>query len=219
MKDLIIVGNKTYAQMMKKYIEMTSSRHVLAYVVDKEYIKSPIQDGISVISFDELFDGCFGQDIALIMGIGYIRMGNVRKNVFERCKKAGFEFENYIHPTAILPPDLQIGEGNNILESVIFEAGVSIGNANFFCGGSIIGHDSSIGDYNTFSVNAATAGFVHVKNNCFIGVSAAIKDHVTLHDYVLLGAMACGFKDMQEYSVVSPAKSEILHDKKSTDIF
>ena len=219
MRNLAIVGNGTYARMMKKYIEMTSFGQVLAYVVDRDYIVKSIQDSIHVISFEDLFGGYLGQDIALIMGIGYIRMGNVRKQIFERCKENGYRFENYIHPTAVLPLDIEIGEGNNILENVVFEAGVSIGNANFFCGGSIVGHDTCIGDYNTFSVNAATAGFVRIKNNCFIGVSAAIKDHVTLQDYVLLDAMACGFKDMEAYSVVSPAKSEVLYNKRSTDCF
>lgn len=81
----------------------------------------------------------------------------------------------------------------------------------------MVGHESRIGNYNTFAGKSMIAGVVTVENNCFLGVSSAVKDHVVLHDYVLLGAMAYGYKDMEEYSVVVPAKSEILKNKKSVD--
>lgn len=218
MRKIFIIGNGTYARMLKKYIDMTFFGTVYAYVVDQEYIKEITLDGIDVITFEELDkESSSNEEISLIMGIGYSDMNNNRKNLFKRCKIKGFKFENYIHPTAIIAPDLKIGEGNNILEGVIIEAGVSIGNANLFFGGSIMGHDSYIGDYNTFSVNSVTAGFVTVKNNCFLGISSAVKNNVVLHDYVLIGAMACGYKDMEEYSVVVSAKSRILENKKSID--
>ena len=205
MKKLAIIGNGTYAKMMKIYIDMTSFGQVLSYVADKEFIYESELDGIEVISFEELFERFSEKEITLIMGIGYTQMGNVRKKIFEQCKARGYKFENYIHPTAIIAPDARIGEGNNILEAAIIEAGV------------IIGHDSSIGDYNTFSVKAVTAGFVTVKNNCFFGVASALKNDIIIHDYVLVGAMACGYKDMEEHSVVVPAGSEVLQHKKSTD--
>ena len=217
MKKLAIIGNGTYANMMKIYIDMTSFGKVLSYVADKEFIYESELDGIEVISFEELFERFSEKEITLIMGIGYTQMGNVRKKIFEQCKARGYKFENYIHPTAIIAPDARIGEGNNILEAAIIEAGVTIGNANLFYGGVIIGHDSSIGDYNTFSVKAVTAGFVTVKNNCFFGVASALKNDIIIHDYVLVGAMACGYKDMEEHSVVVPAGSEVLQHKKSTD--
>ncbi|MCI8669518.1 MAG: hypothetical protein HFI34_08380 [Lachnospiraceae bacterium] len=217
MKNLIIVGNGTYAKMMKKYIDMTLFGQVLSYVADKEFIYETELDGINVISFEELFERFSEKEITLIMGIGYTQMSNLRKKIFERCKERGYRFENYIHPTAIIAPDAKIGEGNNILETVIIEAGVSIGNGNLFYGGVIIGHDSSVGDYNTFSVKAVTAGFVTIKNNCFLGVASAVKNDIIINDYSMIGAMACGYKDMAEYSVVVPARSEVLQHKKSTD--
>lgn len=217
MKKIIIVGNGTYAQMMKKYIDITKFGTVCAYVVDKEYINETQVDEVSVNSFEQLREKFLCDEVALIMGIGYSQMSKVRKRVFEQCKAWGYRFTNFIHPTAIISPDVEMGEGNNILEGVLIEAGVSIGNANLFFGGSAIGHDSDVGDYNTLSVRATTAGCVSIKNNCFLGVASVVKDHVTLNDYVLLGASAYGYKDMKEYSVVVPAKSKVLEEKKSTD--
>ena len=56
-----------------------------------------------------------------------------------------------------------------------------------------------------------------IGNHCFIGASATVKDHVTIEDYVLLGASAYGFQDMKAYSVVVPAKSVVLEGRKSTE--
>ena len=39
----------------------------------------------------------------------------------------GYSFENYIHPSAIVSRDAILGEGNNILDGVIIESGVEMG--------------------------------------------------------------------------------------------
>ena len=217
MKKIVIIGNGSYARMLNQYMKMSGWDEISAYAVDEYCIGEAELDGIEVISLEKLKADYPCEEYDLVLGIGYVQMAKVRKRVFEQCKSWGYHFQNYIHPTAIISPDAQIGEGNNILEGVIVEAGVTIGNANLFFGGSMVGHESMIGNYNTFSVKSTIAGLVTVGNHCFLGVSSAVKDHVTLKDYVLLGAMAYGFKNMEEYSVVVPAKSEILKDKKSID--
>ena len=217
MKKIVIIGNGSYARMMNQYLKMSGREAVCAYAVDGCCIEEPELDGIEVISLERLKDEFPCDQYDLIMGIGYVQMAQIRKRIFEPCMAWGYHFENYIHPSAIISPDANLGEGNNILEGVIVEMGVSIGNANLFFGGSIVGHESRVGDYNTFSISAKVAGVVTVGNNCFLGIGSAVKDHVTISDYVLLGATAYGFKDMEEYSVVVPAKSEILKDKKSVD--
>ncbi len=217
MKKLIIIGNGSYAKMMKEYLTMDNTGEICAYVADKLYIKEKEIDGIPVISFENLKSRYNVDDFGLIMGIGYTQMGNVRKRIFELCKSWGYHFENYIHPTAVIASNVQIGEGNNILEGVILESGVIIKDANLMFGGVLIGHETNMLSYNTFAGRTAIAGCVKIKNNCFFGVSSVVKDYVTIEDYVLIGAMAYGYKDMKAYSVVTPAKSVLLTDKVSTD--
>lgn len=217
MKKLIVIGNGPYARMMKRYIELTDFGETAAYVVEPAYIQEPELDGLPVVSLEQLKEKYPSKEHALIMGIGYTQMGMVREKIFKQCKSLGFQFENYIHPTAIIEKNVILGEGNNILEGVILEESVVLGNANLLFGGSMIAHETIVGDYNTFSVKAVAAGCSVIGNHCFIGASAVIKDHVTIEDYVLLGAAAYGFKDMEAYSVVVPAKSMVLEGRKSTE--
>lgn len=192
MKKLIITGNGPYSEMMQKYIVQTGFGNILAYAVDEECISQREIKGIQVISFEELRKSYSGEEVSLIMGIGYRKMGEIRKKVFEKCKAWGYRFENYVHPTALISSDVVLGEGNNILEGVIFESGAVIGDANLFFGGSMVAHETVVGSYNTFSVKAVAAGCAVIQNHCFLGASSAVRDHVTLKDYVLLGATAFG---------------------------
>ncbi len=217
MKKIIIVGNGTYAVMMKNYIELTGFGLVCGYVADSEYISESDIDGIPVIDFEKMVKEYSTDEYNLVMAIGYTHMGEIRKKKFEQCKKYGYSFVNFIHSTAIISEGVEIGEGNNILEGVILEYGVKIGNANLLFGGSMVAHETEIGDYNTLSVKAVVAGCSKVKNNCFIGANATVRDHVIIDDYVLIGAGAYGYKSMGQYSVVRATKSEIIVDKKSTD--
>lgn len=217
MKRLVVVGNGPYSQMMKKYVEQTEFGEVLAYAVDAGYIQKGEMDGVPVLSLESLRETFACDKISLIMGIGYRNMGEIRKEAFGICKQYGYRFENYVHPTALIAKDVDMGEGNNILEGVIIEEGARMGDANLLFGGSMVAHETTVGSYNTFSVRAVAAGCAVIKNHCFLGASSVVRDHVTLENYVLLGAASYGFKDMEPYSVVMPAKSVILNDKKSTD--
>lgn len=217
MKNLVIIGNGSYSAMMKRYIELTDFGSVLAFAVDEKCIRESVLEGSPVIPLETLRNEFPPEKVELIMGIGYTQMGQIRKEIFETCKIWGYQFANYIHPTAILEKNVILGEGNNILEGVILEESVRLGNANLLFGGSMIAHETTVGNYNTFSVKAVVAGAATIRDNCFLGASSAVKDHVTLKDYVLIGATAFAFKDMEEYSVVVPARSMVLEDKKSTD--
>lgn len=218
MKEIVIIGNGSYARMMNRYLKLTEDVKVHAYAVDEQYIEEPEIDGIKVISFQQLRRDFPFEIYDLIMGIGYAQMSQIRKRLYEQCKLWGYHFQNYIHPSAIISPDIKMGEGNNILEGVIMEVGVSIGNTNLFFGGSIVGHESNIGNYNTFSINAKIAGQVTICDNCFLGIASVVRDSVELSNFTLIGAGAYCSKNMEEYSVLVPPKSKILEDKRSTDL-
>lgn len=216
-KKYVIIGNSSYALMMKRYIEITGFGTVYAFAVDEQYIKEPVLGNIPVISVEQLGKYFPASDHELIMGIGYLKMGTIRRKLFEKCKEFGYKFANYVHPTAIISSNAILGEGNNILEGVIIEESVHIGNANLFFGGSLIAHETEIGDFNTFSVRAVVAGAVTINNNCFAGAASTVRDHIVLDNYVLIGAAAYASKNIPEYGVVVPAKSTILDEKKSID--
>lgn len=217
MKKLIIVGNSICAVMMKHYIEDTYFGQVVAFTVDKDFISEKIIENIPVISSEEIVNYYSQNEYLLIMGIGYKKMGDIRKNLYEKYKSLGYTFDNYIHPSAILPRNFSMGEGNVILEGVIFGIDSQINNCNLIYSGAVIGHDTAMGNYNTMSVSSALAGCCTLGDSCFIGLSATVRDCVKLGNKVLVGAGAYVYKDMPDLSVCKAPKSEIDYNMKSTD--
>ena len=217
MQELYIVGNSSYSIMMKKYVEQTKFGLVKGFLADEEYIDQRELENVPVTDTGKFLLDDNNRKYNLVLGIGYKNMGTLREQIFKRFINRGFHFVNYIHPTSIIAKDVQLGQGNNILEGTVIEVGCKIGDANLLFAGSVLGHESNLGDYNTLSLRAVTAGCVSIKNNCFLGVSSACKDHITLGNYVMLGAMAYAYKDIEDNKVVVPAKSSILEDKMSRD--
>lgn len=216
-EGLVIIGNSSYAHMMKRYLE-SSGFTVMAYAIEREYISEGQMGQLPVVPLDDLKGLMPVERTRLIMGIGYRQMGNIRKKVFNRCKVMGYKFANYIHPTAIIEKNVVLGEGNNILEGVILEESVVIGDGNLLFGGCMVAHESYLGDFNTLSVKSVVAGCTEIKNNCFIGAGAVLKDHIVVDDYGLVGAGAYAWKNLDKFQIFVPARSEILNDKKSIEL-
>lgn len=216
-KKLIIIGNTEHALTMLQYIHNVNYGDVVAFSVNEQYIREPKIKGIPVLPLEKLDQYYQPDQVNLILGIGYTKMGDVKEKLFRLLTDRGYQFVNFIHPTAIIAEDVELGTGNNILEGVILEAGVKLSDGNLLFGGTMIAHDTIVGSFNSFSVKVVVAGCSQVKNHCFVGANATVRDHVILEDYVLVGAAAYADRNLKEYSVLAAQKSVILEDKRSTD--
>ncbi|MEZ4692278.1 MAG: DapH/DapD/GlmU-related protein [Ignavibacteria bacterium] len=75
---------------------------------------------------------------------------------------------------------------------------MKIGNNVVLWSGNHIGHDVEIDDHNFITSHAVVSGFVKIRNNCFIGVNATIRDGITIAPETLIAAGAIIMKDTVE---------------------
>ncbi len=136
-------------------------------------------------------------------------MKDVRKRIFEQCKKKGYTPTQYIHSSVRLC-DTQTGEGNIIFENTLLEPFVRIGSGNIIWCKISIAHNCHIGNFNMIAGSASLCGFSEVKNNCFIGNGAVIRDRIKVEDYTLVGATAYVAADTQKFNVVAANKGVVL---------
>jgi len=153
----------------------------------------------------------------VILGVGYSRMNTVRQNLFNICKEKGYHIASYIHPTAVISKDAELGEGNIILENTLIQPFVKLGRGNLLWYNVSVAHNGQIGDFCTLAGGASLAGFVTVENNCFLGNSSMVFGRVTLAEYTLLGAMAHVKEDTQPNQVILPVRSVTLEGRVSTE--
>jgi sugar O-acyltransferase (sialic acid O-acetyltransferase NeuD family) len=131
----------------------------------------------------------------------------IRNNIVERLPKETKYF-TYIHPTALLMGEVEIGEGSFIGAYSILTTGIKIGNHAILNRGNHIGHDCIIGNYFSAMPGSIVSGNVHIGNRVYMGTnSSIIEKKYLLHD-IKLGANSVVVRDIKESGIYAgtPAK-------------
>lgn len=213
MKKVIVFGNGSFAKTVTYYIETITDWCVCGYTTDLD-ITSESFNGKEYIPFSKFLSNYNPKDYEIVMGIGYNKMNELRKDKFTMLKDKGYSFPNLIHPSAIVN-NTEFGQGNIILENVVIEPNSTMGDSNIVWSSVLLGHDCQFGSYNHFAACSLVAGNCCVGNNCFFGNHSTVRDGVTVANYSLIGAGAYLSKNSKEFDVVVPAKAIFL-EKKST---
>lgn len=121
------------------------------------------------------------------IGIGQIKLPNLRVNMFERLINLGFELPYLQSPFAYVSPHSKIGPGTIIMHGAIVNAGVEIGANCIINSGALVEHDVSIGDHCHISTRAILNGSVVVGSKTFIGSGCVVREGVTIHPENFLG--------------------------------
>lgn len=79
-----------------------------------------------------------------------------------------------IHPSAVIAPDVQIGEGASIAANVVIEEGCVIGNGVSLRPNVCVGRDCNIGDGTTLHANVSLYEKTIIGKNCVIHAGAVI---------------------------------------------
>ena len=184
MKKVIIFGVGENAQLLKYYLEndekYKDEYKVVAFTLDKDYIKEEIFMGLPLIPFEEIEKYYTPKDFYCFVAVGYKNMNELRARKLFQVKERGFKTMNYISSKACTYNDLEIGENNFIMDSQVIQPFVKIGNNNVFYGGGVISHHSVIGNNCFFGAGVVIAGGTTIKDNCFIGVNSIISGKVTI---------------------------------------
>lgn len=202
-KPVVIFGIGDYARVAAVYLREDSEREVVAFTVDREYVRSDRLLEMPVIPFDELADDFPPGKVDLLVAIGFSRVNRVRRETYERCKKLGYGFVTYISSSATVVGDVTIGENTFIFEENVIQPFVDIGDNVVLWSGNHIGHDSTIGSHCFVASHVVVSGNVTLGDSCFLGVNSTIRDGVKIAPECVIGAGALIMKDTQDGEVYS----------------
>lgn len=219
MKDIVIVGNSSFAKLMHQYIEDVGDRQVVAFSVNSQFIQYDRQKmfGKPIVPLEHLEKLYPADRYDVIIGVGYNGMNTVRQKLYFICKEKGYHVTSFVHPTANISKSVQIGEGNIILEQCSLSPLVRIGDLNILWNNVQLAHEDVVGSFNTISVGVSVAGCATIGNNCFLGVNSTVFDHVRIADFTLIGAAAFAKRNTHPYDVIVPAHSITLPKQFSTN--
>jgi sugar O-acyltransferase (sialic acid O-acetyltransferase NeuD family) len=101
--------------------------------------------------------------------------GSVRHALETRCLDMHLKPYTLVSRTAVIGPDVLIGEGGVFCDFTMVTASAVIG-VHFQCNiYSYVAHDCVIGDYVTFAPRVCCNGNVHIEDYAYIGTGAVIK--------------------------------------------
>lgn len=106
-----------------------------------------------------------------------------------------------IHPTAVISPFAEIGEGCMVCAGAVVNTCARVGRHCIINTSSVIEHDNDIGDYVHISPNAALGGTVTIGAETHVGIGASVKNGVSICGNCVIGAGAAVVKNITEKGV------------------
>lgn len=126
-----------------------------------------------------------------------ISIGNseMRKTIAE-CLNC--EFENAIHPSAIISSSVVIGEGTVVMQGAIIQTEVQIGKHCIINTKASIDHECVLDNYVHIAPGCTISGDVHVGEGTWIGVGTTIIQGVRIGKNCFIGAGSVILKDIPD---------------------
>lgn len=121
------------------------------------------------------------------------------------------KYFTFIHPTALIMGDVEIGEGSFIGAYSILTTNIKIGNHAILNRGNHIGHDCLIGSYFSAMPGAIVSGNVRIYDLVYMGNNSSIKEKLFVHSFSTIGMNSAVVKHIEDSGtyVGVPAKKLI----------
>lgn len=168
------------------------------------------------MAFEELDTIFPAEDYHAFVALSYAKINGVRKEKYLATKARGYHLASYICSKAHYWNDNLVGDNVFILEDVIIQPFVEIGNNVYIWSGNHIGHHTKIRDHAFITSHVVIGGGAVIGEQCFLGINATIRDHVTVGDRCIVGAAASIMGDTEPdgvYLGVTSTRSKIPSSK------
>lgn len=201
MKEIIIFGIGKISDVIQYFMREVSNLPVIAFTVDKEYIKEDDFNGLPVIPFEDLKAKYSPDRYSVFVALGYHDLNRLRAKKITECEKLGYEIISYVHPDSGIPKDLNFGKNCFIMDNVCIHPRVEIGDNVFVWSGSIIGHHSVIGNNCWLTSGCNISGVVTIGDNCFFAINSTVGHSITLEGNNFIGANSLVTKNAKKGQV------------------
>lgn len=179
---MYLYGASGHGKVIKEILEVQGIS-VDAFIDDNQEIRELC--GLPVLHSAESIS-------EIIVSIGSNR---VRKIVAERLT---CDFKTAIHPSAVISPSVEIGEGTVVMAGALINAESSIGKHCIINTGVSVDHECVLEDYVHVSPHATLCGDVHVGEGTWVGAGTTVIQGVRIGRWCMIGAGSVVTKDIPD---------------------
>src|ERR1700682_69443 len=217
MARLVIFGSGDIARLAHHYFTRDSDHEVIAFTVDEQYRQGDAFLDLPLVPFEEVVETYPPSEYKMFVALSYAGMNKLRAKKYHQAKQYGYELVSYVSSRCSFLTGNPIGDNCFILEDNTIQPFVKIGNNVTLWSGNHIGHDAVIEDHCFLASHIVVSGYVRIRNSCFIGVNATLRNSITIAPETLIGAGAIIMQDTVEQGVYLPERAR-LFGKKSCEI-
>jgi len=196
--ELIIVGDGEFAQIAYEYFTYDSPYKVIAFSVEKKFLRRDELFHLPVVPFEELEYVYDTTKYEVYVAITYTQLNRIRTRLYHEAKKKGYKTATYISSRAFVWHDVKIGENCFIFENNVIQYHVEIGNNVILWSGNHIGHRTKIGDNCYVSSHVVISGYCEIGENSFLGVNTALEDKIKVGKDCITGVGTVVIKDLEQ---------------------
>jgi sugar O-acyltransferase (sialic acid O-acetyltransferase NeuD family) len=208
-QKLVIIGDSAFAEIAYEYFTYDSPYEVVAFSVERAYLKRDSLFGLPIVPFEELETLYAPQEHAFYAALVYTQLNRLRTRLYQETKAKGYAPASYISSKAFVWRNVQLGEHVFIFEDNTVQPFVKIGNNVVLWSGNHIGHHSTIKDHCFISSHVVISGFVEIGESCFMGVNATLGNNLAVGKDCLIGAGAMISRDVGDDKFIKGVKGEI----------
>ncbi len=207
-RKLILIGDSAFAEVAYQYFTHDSPYEVVAFSVERAFLKRDRLFGLPVVPFEELERYCEPVAHSFYAALVYTNLNRLRARLYRETKAKGYNPASYVSPRAFVWPNVKLGEHCFIFENNVVQPFATLGDDVVLWSGNHIGHHSTIRDHCFISSHVVVSGFVDVGANAFVGVNAAVGNNVTIGADCLIGAGAVVVKNVPPDTIVKANHAE-----------
>jgi sugar O-acyltransferase (sialic acid O-acetyltransferase NeuD family) len=200
-RKIVIVGDGEFAEIAYEYFTYDSSREVVGFAVERDFLQRDSLFAQPVVPFEELERHFSPQEHGVFVAVTYTQLNRVRTRLCRAAKAKGYQPVSYISSRAFVWRNTVIGENCFIFENNVIQYHARVGNNVVLWSGNHVGHRSVIHDNCFISSHVVISGYCDVGESCFLGVNSSIGDHVKIAKDCIIGAGAVVVKDTEEGKV------------------
>lgn len=213
-KKLVIIGFSAGGIELVEYVQQincTDKEWEIVGFID-EKIKEGEYKNNKILGSWEWLDKNDPSDLYFICSIGD---PEIKSRAVARLKNDyNAKFSSIIHPTAVLPDNVSIGEGSIIAPYSILQPHAKIGN-HVFCGGGVyIGHDATINDFVTLNPGTIISGNVVVDSMAYFGTGSKVLQNIKIGYHSVVSAGSTVFNDVPDNTSVIGVPARTFFKKK-----
>ncbi|OFY18594.1 MAG: hypothetical protein A2W98_05010 [Bacteroidetes bacterium GWF2_33_38] len=199
--NIVVIGSSGHARVIISMIESIKKYNIVGLIDSYKEVGTKI-NGYEIIGNEEDLPMLYKKHI--LLG-GVVAIGN-NWNRYKMVNKIiqitpEFNFISIIHQSAIISPNITIGNGTVIMPGVIINSNANIGSNCIINTQSLIEHDCQICDFASIAPGVKMGGNTVINQKTAIGIGTTIIEKITIGRESIVGAHSLVIRDVPDYQV------------------